>query len=195
MLSRVVIAFLPRSKHLLIWGLQSPLAVILEPKIIKSGTVSIVSPSICLEVMGPDAMILVLWMLSFKPALSLSSFTFSSRGSLVLLHFLPWGWCHLHIWGYWYFSQQSWFQLVLHPAQHFAWCTLHRSSISSVTCTTCLSPFPIWNQSIVPCPVLTVASWPAYRFLRKQVKRSGIPIPLTMFHSLLWFTQRLCHSP
>ena len=38
-----------------------------------------------------------------------------------------WGWCHLHIWGYWYFSQQSWFQLVLHPAQCFSWCTLHRS--------------------------------------------------------------------
>ena len=38
------------------------------------------------------------------------------RGSLVPLHFLPWGWCHLHIWGYWYFSHQSWVQLVLHPA-------------------------------------------------------------------------------
>ena len=59
-LSRLVIAFLPRSKHLLISWLQSPSAVILEPKKIKSVTVSIVSPSICHEVMGPDAMIFVL---------------------------------------------------------------------------------------------------------------------------------------
>ena len=59
MLSRLVIAFLARSKHLLISWLQSPSAVILEPKKIKSVTVSIVSPSICYEVMGPDAMILV----------------------------------------------------------------------------------------------------------------------------------------
>ena len=60
MLSRLVIAFLPRSKCLLISWLQSPSAVILEPKKIKSVTVSIVSPSICHEVKGPDTMILVL---------------------------------------------------------------------------------------------------------------------------------------
>ena len=59
MLSRVFIAFLPRSKHLLISWLQSPSAVILESKKIKSVTVSIVFPSICHEVMGLDAMILV----------------------------------------------------------------------------------------------------------------------------------------
>ena len=59
MLSRLVIAFLPRSKHLLISWLQSPTVVILEPPKIKSITVFIVSPSICQEVMGPDAMILV----------------------------------------------------------------------------------------------------------------------------------------
>ena len=59
MLSRLVIAFLPRSKRLLISWLQSPSAVILEPKEIKSITVSIVSPSIWHEVMGPDVMILV----------------------------------------------------------------------------------------------------------------------------------------
>ena len=58
-LSRLVIAFLPRSKHLLISWLQSPSAVILEPSKIKSVTVSIVSPSICHGVMGPDAMILI----------------------------------------------------------------------------------------------------------------------------------------
>ena len=59
MLSRLVIDFLPRSKYLLISWLQSPSAVILEPKKIKSATVSTVSPSICHEVMGPDAKILV----------------------------------------------------------------------------------------------------------------------------------------
>ena len=59
MLSRLVITFLPRSKHLLISWLQSPSAVIFEPKKIKSDTVSTVSPSIYHEVMGPDAMILV----------------------------------------------------------------------------------------------------------------------------------------
>ena len=58
MLSRLVITFLPRSKHLLISWLQSPSAVILEPKKIKSDTVSTVSPSISHEVMGPDTMIL-----------------------------------------------------------------------------------------------------------------------------------------
>ena len=58
MLPRLVLAFLPRSKHLLISWLQSPSAVILEPPTIKSATVSIVSPSICHEVMVPDAMIL-----------------------------------------------------------------------------------------------------------------------------------------
>ena len=67
MLPRLVITFLPRSKHLLISWLQSPSAVILEPPKIKSATVSTVSPSISHEVMGPDAMILVFWMLSFKP--------------------------------------------------------------------------------------------------------------------------------
>ena len=79
MLSRLVITFLPRSKCLLISWLQSPSAVILEPKKINSDTVPTVSPSICHEVMGPDAMMLVFWMLSFKPAFSLSSFTFIKR--------------------------------------------------------------------------------------------------------------------
>ena len=75
----VVIAFLPRNKYLLISWLQSPSAVILEPPKIKSFTVSIVSPSICHEVMGLGAMILVFQMLSFKPTFSLSSFTFIKR--------------------------------------------------------------------------------------------------------------------
>ena len=79
MQSRLVIAFLPRSKHILISWLQSPSAVILEPRKIKSVTVSIVSPSICHEVMVPDPVILVFSMLSFKPTYSLSSSTFIKR--------------------------------------------------------------------------------------------------------------------
>ena len=78
-LSRFVIAFLPRTKHLLITWLQAPSAVILEPKKIKSVSVSIVSPCICHEVMGPDAMILDFWILSSKPVFSFSSFTFIKR--------------------------------------------------------------------------------------------------------------------
>ena len=70
-LSRLVIAFLPRSKRLLISWLQSPSPVILEPQKRKSATVSTVSPSISHEVMGPDAMIAVFWMLSFKPNFTL----------------------------------------------------------------------------------------------------------------------------
>ena len=50
------------------------------------------------------------------------------------------------------------------------------------------TPFPIWNNSVVQCPVLTVASWPAHRFLRRQVRWSGIPISWRIFHSLLWST-------
>ena len=87
MLSRVIIAFLPRSKHLLISWLQQPSAVILEPLKIKSVTVSIFSPSISHEFMGLEVMISVFWMLSFKPAFH-STLSLSSRGSLVLC-FLP----------------------------------------------------------------------------------------------------------
>ena len=124
-LSRLVIAFLPRNKRLLISWLQSPSAVILKPPQ-KSLTVSTVSPSICHEVMGLDAMILVFWTLSFQPTFSLSSFTFIKRlfssSSISAI-----GWWHLCIWGHWYFSWQSWFQLMLHTVKHFSWCTLHLS--------------------------------------------------------------------
>ena len=52
-----------------------------------------------------------------------------------------------------------------------------------------LIPFPVLNKSVVPCSVLTVASWPAYRLHRRQVRWSCIPISFRIFHSLLWFTQ------
>ena len=76
MLSRLVMTFLPRSKSLLISWLKSPSAVILEPRKIKSFTVS---PSTCYEVTGPDAMVFIFLMLSFKPTFSLPSFTFIKR--------------------------------------------------------------------------------------------------------------------
>ena len=96
MLSRFVIAFLPRGKRLLISWLQSASAVILEPKKIKTATISTFFPSICHEVMGLDAVILVICMLSFKPAFSLSSlnfikrlFSFSLLSAIRLLIFSP----------------------------------------------------------------------------------------------------------
>ena len=127
MLSRLIReAFLPRNKHLLISWLQSPSAVILEPPKIKSLTVSMVYPSNCHEEMWPDTRILVFWMLNFKPIFSVSSFTFIKRlfssSSLSAIR-VVWS----HIWAYWYFSWESWFQLVLHPVWHYTWCTLHVS--------------------------------------------------------------------
>ena len=109
-LSRHVTVFLPRSKHLLIPWLQSPSAVILEPPK-KYLTIFIVSPSICHEVMGPYAMILVFWMLSFKPAFALSSFSFIKwlfSSSLSTIKVVSSAYLRL---------LQSLFQLVLHPSQ------------------------------------------------------------------------------
>ena len=121
-LSRLVITFLPRSKCLLISWLQSPSAVILEPPKI-SLTLSIVSPSICHEMMGPDAMILVFWMLSFKPTFSLFSFTFINRlfssSSLSAIRVVSSVYLRLLI-----FLLAILIPLVLHPAQYFTWCTL-----------------------------------------------------------------------
>ena len=93
---RLVIAFLPRSEHLVMSWLQSPSAVILELKKIKSVTVFFDSPSICHEVMGPDAMILVFWMLTFKPTFSLSSFTFIS--SVQFSSVTHWVWLFVTPW-------------------------------------------------------------------------------------------------
>ena len=156
MLSRLVITFLLRSKRLLISWLQSPSAVILEPPKIKADTVSTVSPSISHEVMGPDAMVLVFWMLSFKPTFSLSFFTFIKRlfisSSLSAIRVVSSAYLRLLI-----FlpailipacASSSPAFLMMYSAYKFnkqgdniqPWCT----------------PFPVWNQSVVPCPVLTV---------------------------------------
>ena len=123
-LSRFVIAFLPRSKHLLISWLLCPSTVILEPKKIKSVTVAIVSPSICHKVVGLDAMILVFWILSFKPAFSLSSFTFIKRffSSLSAIRVVSSAYLRLLI-----FLPAILIPVCVYPAQHFTWCTLHIS--------------------------------------------------------------------
>ena len=125
MLSRLVITFLPRSKCLLISWLQSPSSVILEPRKIKSATVSTVSPSICHEVIGPDAMILLFWMLGFKPTFSLFSFTFINRLISSLLS-------AIRVVSSAYLSLLVFLPAILIPAcasssTAFLWCTLHIS--------------------------------------------------------------------
>ena len=128
-------------------------------------------------------------MLNFKPAFLLSSFTFIKRffsfylisairvvssAYLRLLIFLP---------------------AILLPACASSSLAFHMMSSAnklnkqSDNIQPWRTPFPIWNQPIVPCLVLTIASWPTYRFLWRQVRWSGIPISLRIFHSLLWSTQ------
>ena len=175
MLSRLVIALLPRSRHLLISWLQSPSAVILEPKKIKSVTVSIVCPSICREVMGTDAMILILWMWSFKPTFSLSSFTFIKR--LFSSSFLS----AIRVVSSAYLRLLIFLLAILIPActsSSPVFCMIYSAyklNKQSNNIQPWHTPFLIWNQCVVPCPVLTIAFWHAYRFLRKQVRWSGVP--------------------
>ena len=188
MLSSFVTAFLPRSKCLWISWLQSPPAVILEPQNIKSVTVSIVSLSICHEVMGPDAMIFVFWMLSFKPAFSLFSCTFIKRlyssSSFSAIWVMLSACLRLLI-----------FLLAIlipacassSPAFHMTY-SAYKLNKQGDNVQPWPTPYPIWNQCVVPCPVLTVASWPAYRFLRRQIGCSGIPRSLRVLNSLLWST-------
>ena len=173
MLSRFVIAFLPRSKCLLISWLQSSSAVILETKKIKSVTAYTFPPSVCHEVMGSDLNFLKL---SFKSICHCPPSP-SSRGSLVAFLFLPLEWYHLHIWSCWYFSWQPWFQLVILPTQHFTWCVMystHNVNKQSDSIQPWCTPFPILNQFVVPCPVLTVASWPVCRFHMRHVGCTSI---------------------
>ena len=76
----------------------------------------------------------------------------SSRGSLVTFLFLLLEWYHLHIWSWWYFSWQSWFQLVIHRIQHFPWCVMystHNVNKQSDSIQPWCTPFPILNQSLV----------------------------------------------
>ena len=186
-LSRFYITLLSRSKRLLISWLQSLSTVILKPKIILYHCFYFF-PSICHKVMEPIDMILVFWMLSLSQIFH-SSFTFIMRlfsssilsairvvssAYLRLLIFLP---------------------EILIPvwtSSSLAFCMMYsvqKLNQQGDNIQPWHTPFLIWNQSLVPCPVLTVASWPAYRFLRRQVRWSGISISWRIFHSLLWSTQ------
>ena len=158
----------------------------------KSVTVSTVSPSICHQVMGPDAMIFVFWMLSFKSSFSFSSFTFIKR--LLSSSLLS----AIRVVSSVYLRLLIFLLAILIPV-----CASSSLAFNLIYSASKLNkqgdniqplhtPFLIWNQSVVPCPVLTVASWPEYRFLRKQVRCSGIPISMGICcdpHS-----QRLWHS-
>ena len=113
----------------------------------------------------------------------------SSRGSLVPLHFLP------------RVASSAYLRLLILllevlilpcNSSSLALCmtyTVHKLNRQSDNTQAWCTLFPILNQSVVPCPVLTVATWPAHRFLRRQVRWSGIPSSLRIFHSLLWSTR------
>ena len=154
------------------------------PKI-KPATVSTVSPSSCHEVMRLDAMILVFWMLSFKPTFPLSSFTFIKRlftfSSLSVIRVMSSAYLRLLIF----------LPAILIPAcassspEFLMMYSAYKLNKHGDNIQPWHTPLPIWNQSVVPCPVLTVASWPAYRFLKRQVRWSGILISFRISHSLL----------
>ena len=155
MLSSLDITFLPMSKRLLISWLQSPSAVTSEPKKIKSATVSL---SICHEVMGPDAMIFVFWMLSFKPIFPLSSFTFVKRlissSSLSAIMVVSSAYLRLLIF----------LPSILIPAcassspAFLMMYSAYKLNKQGDNIQPWRTPFPIWNQSVVPCLGLTFAS-------------------------------------
>ena len=139
--------------------------------------------------MGPDAMILIFWMLSLKPAFSLSSFNCIKRlfssSSLSTIRVMLFAYLRLLVF----------LLAILIPAcaSKSLACQIMYSvymlNKQGDSIQSWLTPFPIWNQS-VPCLVLTVDSWPAYRFFRRQVRCSGTSISLRMFHSLLWSTSQ-----
>ena len=139
--------------------------------------------------MGPHAVILVFWMLSFKPAFSLSSFTLIKRlfGSSLLSAINVVLSAHLRL--------LLFLPAILIPAcdssslEFCMICSAEKLNKQGDNIQPWHTPFPIWNQSTVPCPVHTVASWPAYRFLRRQVGWSGVPISWRIFHSLLLSTR------
>ena len=181
-MSRFAIAFLSRGNRLLISWLQLPSTVIVEPRKRKSVTTSTFSPSICYAVMVPDAMILVFCccccclflIFSVKPALSLSSFTLIKRlfSSYLLSAFRVVSSAYLRL--------LMFLLPILIPACYscsplfLTMCSVYRLKNQVDSRQPCLTSFLILNQSVVPYRVLTVASWSAYRFLRRQVRRSGV---------------------
>ena len=137
------------------------------PKI-KSDTVSAVSPSISHEETGPDAMIIVCWMLSFKPNFSLSYFTFIKRffssSSLSAIRVVSSAYLRLLI-----FLPEILIPTCASSSPVFLMVySAYKLNKQGDNIQPWHTPFPIWNQSVVPCPILTVASWPAYRFLKRE---------------------------
>ena len=131
---------------------------------------------------------LCFWMLSFKPAFSFSSFTFIKRlfsaSSLSAIRVVLSAYLRLLIFLPAILTPACASSSLAFPMMYSAYnLNKHGDNIQPWH-----TPFPIWNQSAVPCPVPTVAFWPAYRFLKRQGWWPGIPISL-VFHSLLWSTQ------
>ena len=163
MLSRLVITFLPRSKHLLISWLQSPSALILEPQRINSDTVTTVSPSTSHEVIGPDAMILAFGILSFKPTFPLSSFTFTKR------LFSSYSLSTVRMVSSVYLRLLIFLLAILIPAcassspAFLMMYSAYKLNKQGDNIQPWYTPFLIWNQSVDSYPVLSVSSWPAYR--------------------------------
>ena len=129
------------------------------------------------------------WMLSFKPTFSLSSFTFIrklfSPSSLSAVRVVSSAYLRLLIFLLAILIPSCGSSSLAFHMTYSAYELNKQGDNIQPWCTT----FSIWNQSVVPCPVLTVSSWPAYRFLRRQVRWSVIPICLRISHSLLWPTQ------
>ena len=169
-LSRFLMTFLLRGKCLLISWQQSPFAVILELKKIKSVTVSIVPSSICHEVMGSS--FFECWVLSqfFHSPLSLSSRHFSSS-SLSAIRVVSSGYLRL------LFLLASLIPVLdsSSPAFHMMY-SVYKLNKQGDNIQPWHTPFPTLNQSIVPCSILTVAFCPANRFLRRHVSWSRTPI-------------------
>ena len=163
-------------------GVPSPSpTVILDPKKIKSVIVSTFSPSICHKVMEPYAMTLVIWMLSFKTDFPLSFHLHQEAEGLEGYNLNIWGCCYLLAIVISACASSS-------PAFRMMY-SAYKLNKQNDNIQPWHTPFPIWNHSVVPCPILTVASWPAYRFLRRLVRWSGFPISLRIFHGLSWSTQ------
>ena len=146
------------------------------------------SPSIYLEEMGPDAMIFVFQMLSLKPAFSLSSFIFIKRlfssSSLSAISVVPSVYLKLLI-----FPQAILISAYDSSSQAFCmmYSTYKLNKQDDNIQPWCI-PFLIFKQSFVPCSIVTVVSWLAYWFLRRQGGWSAIPISWRIFHTLLWST-------
>ena len=159
----------------------------MDPPKIKSLTVSIVSPSLCHEVMGPDAMILVFWMLTFNPTFSLSSFTFIKR------LFSSFSLSAIRVVSSAYLRLLVFLLAILFPAYassspaFLKMYSAYRLNKQGDNTQLWHTPFLIWNQSVVPHAVLTIASWSEYRFLSRQVRWSGIPISLRIFYLFFFF--------